>query len=107
MATIDSFALTGRTAIVTGASYGLGVRMATTLAEAGANVVLAARSVDKLQETAALVEAYGVKALVQACDVTDPAQVVATVEATWATFGRADILVNNAGFIAEIGRAHV
>jgi gluconate 5-dehydrogenase len=103
MATIDSFALTGRTAIVTGASYGLGVRMATTLAEAGANVVLAARSVDKLQETAAKVEAYGVKALVHACDVTDPAQVVATVEATWDAFGRADILVNNAGFIAETG----
>jgi len=103
MATADLFSVAGRTAIVTGASYGLGARMATTLAEAGANVVLAARSVDKLAEVATLVEAHGVKALVQGCDVTDPEQVAATVAATWETFGRADILVNNAGYIAETG----
>ena len=103
MAAIDLFALTGRTAIVTGASYGLGARMAVTLAEAGANVVLAARSVDKLAEVAAQVEACGVKALVQGCDVSDPEQVARTVAATWDAFGRADILVNNAGVIAESG----
>lgn len=103
MATIDSFSLAGRTAIVTGASYGLGVRMATTLAEAGANVVLAARSVDKLQETAKLVEGHGVKALVQGCDVADPEQVKATVAAAWSAFGRVDVLVNNAGVSADAG----
>jgi NAD(P)-dependent dehydrogenase (short-subunit alcohol dehydrogenase family) len=100
---IEQFSLAGRTAIVTGASYGLGVRFATTLAEAGANVVLAARSVDKLAETASKVEALGVKALVQPCDVTDPEAVKATVAAAWETFGRADILVNNAGAVAEAG----
>lgn len=77
--------------------------MATTLAEAGANVVLAARSVDRLEDTARLVEATGVKALVQACDVSDPQQVKATVAAAWDAFGRVDILVNNAGVIAEGG----
>lgn len=103
MPAIDSFSLTGRTAIVTGASYGLGARMAVTLAEAGANVVLAARSLDKLAEVAKLVEATGVKALVQGCDVTDPEQVRATVQGAWDSFGRVDILVNNAGVIAETG----
>jgi gluconate 5-dehydrogenase len=77
--------------------------MAVTLAEAGANVVLAARSLDKLAEVASLVNAMGVKALVQGCDVTDPEQVRATVQAAWDEFGRADILVNNAGVIAETG----
>ena len=100
---LEQFSLADRTAIVTGASYGLGVRFATTLAEAGANVVLAARSADKLADTAAKVEALGVKALVQPCDVTDPAAVKAVVAATWDTFGRADILVNNAGAVAEAG----
>ena len=103
MSTLDRFSLSGRTAIVTGASYGLGVAFARTLAEAGANVVLAARSVDKLQQVAPIVEGYGVKALVQECDVTDPAAVVRTVENAWEAFGRVDVLVNNAGVIAELG----
>ena len=99
----DRFSLKGKTAIITGASYGLGVGFAKTLAGAGANIVLAARSVDKLQDVAKEVEGLGVKTLVQACDVTDPATVKATVIASWATFGRVDILVNNAGVIAETG----
>lgn len=103
MDVLNALSLAGRTAIVTGASYGLGVRMSTTLAEAGANVVLAARSVDRLEDTARLVEATGVKSLVQACDVSDPQQVKATVAAAWDAFGRVDILVNNAGVIAEGG----
>ncbi len=103
MSVIDSFSLKGRTAIVTGASYGLGTRMAATLAEAGANLVLAARSLDKLGEVAAGLVARDTKVLVQGCDVTDPAQVTATVEAAWEKFGRVDILVNNAGYIAETG----
>lgn len=102
MATLDLFTLARKTALVTGASYGLGARFATTLAEAGANVVVAARSVDKLEQTAKAVEEHGVKALVQACDVTDGEQVQATVAAAWETFGRVDVLVNNAGVIADM-----
>ncbi len=96
------FSLSGKTAIVTGASYGLGASFATTLAEAGANVVVAARSADKLADTAAAVEAHGVKALIQPCDVTDGEQVIATVANAWEAFGRVDILVNNAGVIADL-----
>jgi NAD(P)-dependent dehydrogenase (short-subunit alcohol dehydrogenase family) len=103
MGTLDRFSLAGKTAIVTGASYGLGVAFARTLAEAGANVVLAARSVDKLREVASQVEAFGVKALAHACDVTDPAAVAATVDAACETFGRVDVLVNNAGVAADTG----
>ena len=99
----DRFSLKGKTAFVTGASYGLGVGFAKTLADAGANVVLAARSVDKLQDVAKEVDAMGVKTLVQACDVTDPASVKAAIAASWDAFGRVDILVNNAGVIAETG----
>ena len=94
--TLDRFSLTGRTAIVTGASSGFGVSFARTVAEAGAYVVLAARRVDKLQEVAAMVESYGIKALVQGCDVTDSAAVARTVANAWETFGRVDVLVNNA-----------
>ena len=93
----------GRTAIVTGAAYGLGVFFARTMAEAGADVVLAARSVDKLEEIAPLIEAFGVKSLVQECDVTDLAAVAQTVENAWGTFGQVDVLVNNAGVVAEVG----
>src|SRR5688572_7426782 len=101
--TLDRFSLTGRTTIVTGASSGLGVSFARTLAEAGANVVLAARRVDKLQEVASMVESYGVKALVQGCDVTESTAVARAVANAWDAFGRVDVLVNNAGVAAEVG----
>ena len=103
MALADQFSLEGKTAFITGASYGLGVGFARALAEAGANVVLAARSVDKLTDVAAQLDGLGVKTLVQHCDVTDPATVKAAVATSWETFGRVDVLVNNAGFIAEVG----
>ena len=67
----DLFRLDGRVAIVTGASSGLGVAFAQALAEAGADVVLGARRVDKLADTAALVEATGRRALSVATDVAD------------------------------------
>jgi NAD(P)-dependent dehydrogenase (short-subunit alcohol dehydrogenase family) len=100
---LDQFSLQGRTAIVTGACYGLGISFARVLAQAGANVVLAARSVDKLRETAAMVQSSGVKAMVTECDVTIPDSVSQMVSEAWDTFGRADVLVNNAGVAAEIG----
>ncbi|MCZ6872816.1 MAG: SDR family NAD(P)-dependent oxidoreductase [bacterium] len=61
------------------------------------------RSTDNLAAAAAEVESLGVKALPVGCEVTDPAQVAATVGQAWETFGRVDILVNNADVIAEAG----
>ena len=91
------FRLDGKVAIVTGASSGLGVAFAQALAEAGADVVLGARRVEKLGDTAKLVEAAGRKALAVATDVGDPDSCQALVDAAMAEFGRVDILVNNAG----------
>jgi NAD(P)-dependent dehydrogenase (short-subunit alcohol dehydrogenase family) len=93
----DLFRLDGKVAIVTGASSGLGVAFAQGLAEAGADVALGARRVDRLAETAGLVEAAGRKALSVATDVADPASCQALVDAAMETFGRVDVLVNNAG----------
>jgi NAD(P)-dependent dehydrogenase (short-subunit alcohol dehydrogenase family) len=100
--TADSlFSLQGKTALVTGASHGLGVTFAETLAGAGANVVLAARSLDKLQTLADKLAAAGHEALALKCDVGDPDDVAAMVAAGWQHFGRIDVLVNNAGVVAE------
>lgn len=95
------FDLTGRVAFVTGASSGLGVTFAEALAEAGADVVLAARRVDRLEEVAARIRQTGRRALPVACDVTDAAQVEAAVEAAVAEFGRIDVLVANAGAVPD------
>lgn len=97
MTILDRFHLDGKVAIVTGASSGLGVAFAVALAEAGADVVLAARRVDKLADTAAKVEAAGRRALTVATDVADPEAATAMVEAAMAEFGHVDVLVNNAG----------
>ena len=91
------FDLTGKVAIVTGASSGLGVAFAQGLAEAGADVALGARRVERLAETAALVEQVGRRAITVATDVADPQACQALVEATVAELGRVDVLVNNAG----------
>jgi NAD(P)-dependent dehydrogenase (short-subunit alcohol dehydrogenase family) len=95
------FSLKGKTALVTGASHGLGVTFAETLAGAGANLVVAARSVDKLQALADRLEAAGHKALALKCDVGNADDVAAMVGAGWRHFGRIDVLVNNAGVAAE------
>lgn len=99
---LDRFRLDGRTAIVTGASSGLGVAFAVALAEAGADVALAARRVDRLTETARLVETAGRRAIVIQTDAADPDSCRRLVEETLAVFGKVDVLVNNAG----IGTAH-
>lgn len=89
--------LDGKKALVTGASSGLGARFASTLAEAGAHVALAARRTDRLATLAAGIERAGGRAHAIAIDVTDVASVRAGVAAAEAALGSLDILVNNSG----------
>ncbi|MET7992044.1 glucose 1-dehydrogenase [Amycolatopsis sp. NPDC005232] len=94
---LDLFLLDGKVALVTGASSGLGAGFARALAEAGADVVLAARRTDRLAEVAESVRDLGRRAAVVAADVADPAACDALVQAALAEFGHIDVLVNNAG----------
>ena len=94
---LDRFRLDGRVAIITGGGRGIGRGIALAFAEAGADVVVAARRADTLEEVKAEVERRGRRCLAVPTDVTVPAQIDALVEATIAAFGRVDILVNNAG----------
>jgi NAD(P)-dependent dehydrogenase (short-subunit alcohol dehydrogenase family) len=93
----DMFSLKGKTAVVTGGSVGLGAQMATGLAEAGADVVVAARKVDRCIEMCTKLEKNGVRALPVACDVSKAEDCQRLVDTTMKEFGRLDILVNNAG----------
>lgn len=97
MSILDKFRLDGRVVIVTGASSGLGVAFAKAAAEAGADVVLAARRVDKLAQTAELIDSVGGRSITVATDVVDPDQCTAMVEAAVTEFGKVDVLINNAG----------
>ncbi len=97
--------LSGKTAIVTGASSGLGVTFATALAEAGAQVVVAARRADRLEQLAAALASRGQTAMAVACDVGDPSAVEAMVGQAAARFGRIDVLVNAAGIATDGGFA--
>jgi NAD(P)-dependent dehydrogenase (short-subunit alcohol dehydrogenase family) len=94
---LDMFRLDDRVAIVTGASSGLGAVFARTLAEAGADVALGARRVERLADTQEAVEKAGRRAIAVRTDVASPEDCQALVDATLAEFGRVDILVNNAG----------
>jgi NAD(P)-dependent dehydrogenase (short-subunit alcohol dehydrogenase family) len=93
----ELFQLTGRVAIVTGGSRGLGQEMAEGLAEAGASLMLCARRDEWLTPAVAAMRARGFQAEGAACDVSKPADVQRVVDKTIASFGRIDILVNNAG----------
>jgi NAD(P)-dependent dehydrogenase (short-subunit alcohol dehydrogenase family) len=94
---LDRFRLDGKVAVVTGASSGLGVAFAQALAEAGADLALGARRVEKLEDTRALVEKAGKRAITVATDVAKPEDCTALVEAAMNEFGHVDVLVNNAG----------
>jgi NAD(P)-dependent dehydrogenase (short-subunit alcohol dehydrogenase family) len=97
------FSLTGRVAVVTGASRGIGEAMATALAANGARVVLASRKIEPLEATAELIRSSGGEALAVACHTGRAADVQALVERTRAEFGGVDVLVNNAATSPHFG----
>jgi NAD(P)-dependent dehydrogenase (short-subunit alcohol dehydrogenase family) len=97
MTLLDRFRLDGKVAIVTGASSGLGVAFAKGLAESGADVVICARRVERLEDTRAAVEALGRRCLAVPADVAEPDDCTRVVEQAMEAFGRVDVLVNNAG----------
>lgn len=97
MNTRHLFDLTGRVAIITGGSVGLGRQMAEGLAEMGANLVLCARKKDRCLQAAEELQKLGVKTLALGCDVKTPGSIQEVVDAAMSAFGRIDILINNAG----------
>lgn len=94
---MNLFDLTGKVAVVTGASSGLGADAARAYAEYGADVALLARRLDRLESLAAEIEKTGRRALAVACDVSDEESVKAAVKQVIDHFGKADILLNDAG----------
>jgi NAD(P)-dependent dehydrogenase (short-subunit alcohol dehydrogenase family) len=91
------FDLTGRVAIITGGSIGLGRQMAEGLGEMGAHLVLCARKEERCAQAAAELQSFGIKALARACDVKNETSVREMVETTLSELGRIDVLINNAG----------
>ena len=95
-----NFDLTGKVAIVTGASRGLGIELATSLAEYGADLALMAGNEEKMKKAAAdIVEKTGVKVITVKVNIADEESVQKAVAAVMDEYGRIDILVNNAGII--------
>lgn len=93
----DLFDLKGKVALVTGASSGLGVQFAKALARQGADIAIAARRVEKLENVKKEIEAMGVRCIAIKCDVLVTSEITAMVSEIKSTFGKIDILVNNAG----------
>ncbi len=94
---LDRFSLTDKVAIVTGAGRGIGAACALGFAEAGADVVIAARTKEQLEEVAYRVADHGRRALGVPCDVSETANLELVVEQAMGEFGRIDVVVNNAG----------
>jgi 7-alpha-hydroxysteroid dehydrogenase len=97
MSILDSFRLDDQVAVVTGAGRGLGAAIAVAFAEAGADVVIAARTQSQLDEVAGQISATGRRAHTVAADLADPDATAALAQAAVDQFGRLDILVNNVG----------
>ena len=97
---LSMFDLSGKTAVVTGVSRGLGVSFARGLAKAGCDLVIAARSLEKLKDVGRELERYGARVLCLKVDVTVVADVEEMVDRAIAEYARIDILVNNAGISA-------
>lgn len=97
----DMFDLSGKTALVTGASSGLGVTFAKALLANGASVAICARRSETLMNVAKDLDPSGERVLAFPCDVADPSQVARMAERAIDRFGRVDVLVNNAGIEAE------
>jgi NAD(P)-dependent dehydrogenase (short-subunit alcohol dehydrogenase family) len=94
---VGNFDLTGRVAVVTGAGRGIGEGIARALAEAGASVVLASRTIDEIEQVAATIRAAGGAAIAVPTDVTDTFALGSLATAAFDEFGHLDIWVNNAG----------
>jgi len=97
------FSLKGRVAVVTGGSSGLGVQMAKGFAGQGADLVIMARRIDKLEKVAEEIRSLGVKCLPVQCDVTNTDQVNKAAETAIKEYGKVDILVNCAGSAKNAG----
>src|SRR5437660_10634605 len=93
----DYFDLTGKVALVTGGSRGLGYQMAKAFALHGADLFIASRKLEACEKVAAEIRALGRKAHVHACNVANWHELDGLVDAAYAAFGKVDILVNNAG----------
>ena len=97
MSILDRFRLDGKVAVITGASSGLGVAFAEGLAEAGADIAICARRVEKLEQTRSKVEATGRRCVAVQADVSKPEDCERFVSEAVEQLGRVDILINNAG----------
>ena len=97
MGILDQFKLTDKVVIITGAGKGIGKAIALAFAEAGANIVCAARTESDIQTTAAEAEKFGIKALAIKTNTKSEKQLESLVSSTIKKFGKIDILVNNAG----------
>jgi NADP-dependent 3-hydroxy acid dehydrogenase YdfG len=88
---------TGKAFVITGASSGIGRGLAVALADRGVNLVLGARNIEALEETAHLCRQAGGKVIAVKTDVTEPSECLQLIESASESFGKIDCLVNNAG----------
>ena len=102
MSTLNRFCLDGKVAVVTGASSGLGVAFAVALAEAGADVAIGGRHLERLEETRRKVERIGRRVVAVRTDVTKPEDCQGLADEAVRELGRLDILVNSAGVSTSV-----